>query len=69
MAWERSFEARVLKIRNKELKFQKLNFTIEVSGSSTLISVLIADDTFVDLLECHLVRFGMNSTASQSSYL
>ena len=32
MAWERSFEARVLKIRAKELKFQKLNFSIEVRG-------------------------------------
>ncbi|KAF9450615.1 P-loop containing nucleoside triphosphate hydrolase protein [Macrolepiota fuliginosa MF-IS2] len=29
MAWERSFEARVLKIREKELKFQKLNYNIE----------------------------------------
>jgi hypothetical protein len=32
MAWERSFEARVLKIREKELKYQRLNYTIEVSG-------------------------------------
>ncbi|KAH9916981.1 multidrug resistance-associated ABC transporter [Epithele typhae] len=30
MAWERSFEARIMKIRQKELKYQKLNFTIEV---------------------------------------
>lgn len=30
MAWERSFEARVLEIREKELKYQKLNYTIEV---------------------------------------
>ncbi|KAG7448558.1 multidrug resistance-associated ABC transporter [Guyanagaster necrorhizus] len=29
MAWERSFEARVLEIREKELKYQKLNYTIE----------------------------------------
>ncbi|PFH48697.1 hypothetical protein AMATHDRAFT_5550 [Amanita thiersii Skay4041] len=29
MAWERSFEARVLKIRDKELKHQKLNYSIE----------------------------------------
>ncbi|KAJ7512914.1 multidrug resistance-associated ABC transporter [Mycena galericulata] len=29
MAWERSFEARVIKVREKELKFQKLNYTIE----------------------------------------
>ena len=31
MAWERSFEARVLKIREKELKYQRLNYTIEAS--------------------------------------
>lgn len=30
MAWERNFEKRVLKIREKELKFQKLNYLIEV---------------------------------------
>ena len=30
MAWERSFEARVMKIRAKELKYQKLNYHIEV---------------------------------------
>ncbi|KAI0676238.1 multidrug resistance-associated ABC transporter [Trametes maxima] len=30
MAWERSFEARVLKVRERELKYQKLNYTIEV---------------------------------------
>lgn len=30
MAWERNFEARVLKVRERELKYQKLNYTIEV---------------------------------------
>jgi hypothetical protein len=30
MAWERNFEKRVLKVREKELKFQKLNYVIEV---------------------------------------
>ena len=30
MAWERSFEARVLKVRDRELKYQKLNYHIEV---------------------------------------
>ncbi|EMD35635.1 hypothetical protein CERSUDRAFT_85574 [Gelatoporia subvermispora B] len=30
MTWERSFEKRVLRIRERELKFQKLNYTIEV---------------------------------------
>ncbi|KAJ3515541.1 hypothetical protein NLJ89_g1687 [Agrocybe chaxingu] len=29
MAWERSFEKRVLVVRDKELKYQKLNYTIE----------------------------------------
>jgi hypothetical protein len=31
MAWERMFEARILNVRNNELKFQRLTFTIEVS--------------------------------------
>ncbi|KAK7047463.1 hypothetical protein VNI00_006694 [Paramarasmius palmivorus] len=35
MAWERSFEARVLKIREKELKYQKLNYIIEARHLST----------------------------------
>jgi hypothetical protein len=30
MAWERSFEKRVIKVREKELSYQKLNYTIEV---------------------------------------
>lgn len=30
MAWERSFEARVMKIRGKELMYQKRNYLIEV---------------------------------------
>lgn len=29
MAWERSFEKRVLATREKELKYQQLNFVIE----------------------------------------
>ena len=33
MAWERGFEARVLKVREKELKHQKLNYTIEACVS------------------------------------
>jgi hypothetical protein len=33
MAWERNFEKRVLKIREKELEFQKLNYLIEVRSS------------------------------------
>ena len=30
MAWERGFEDRVLKVRDKELKFQKQIFFLEV---------------------------------------
>lgn len=30
MAWERSFEKRVMKVRERELKYQKLNYKIEV---------------------------------------
>ena len=32
MAWERSFEARVLRVREKELKYQRMNYVIEVSS-------------------------------------
>ncbi|KAJ7640732.1 multidrug resistance-associated ABC transporter [Mycena polygramma] len=46
MAWERSFEKRVIKVREKELKFQKLNYTIEVlwnaiwNGSPMLVTLV-----------------------------
>ena len=30
MAWERSFEKRILTIRDKELRYQRLNYIIEV---------------------------------------
>ena len=36
MAWERRFEERVLKIRTRELKYQRLNYTIEVVSSLLL---------------------------------
>ncbi|KAI9510285.1 ATP-binding cassette transporter [Russula earlei] len=47
MAWERNFEKRVLKIREKELKFQKLNYLIEVLwngiwNASPMIVTLVA---------------------------
>lgn len=35
MAWERNFEAKVLKVREKELKYQKLNYTVEVRREVT----------------------------------
>lgn len=42
MAWERSFEARVMKIRGKELWYQKRNYLIEVClVRSTLNSYLL----------------------------
>ncbi|KAG6829812.1 hypothetical protein H0H87_010041 [Tephrocybe sp. NHM501043] len=46
MAWERNFEARVLKIREKELKYQKLNYSIETlwnaiwNGSPILVTLV-----------------------------
>lgn len=30
MAWERNFEARVLQIRDEELRYQKLTYTVQV---------------------------------------
>ena len=49
MAWERSFEKRVLKIRERELEYQKLNYSIEVRGYEILTSE--AADTSADALE------------------
>ncbi|KAJ7104459.1 multidrug resistance-associated ABC transporter [Mycena belliarum] len=46
MAWERSFEARVNKVREKELRYQKLNYTIEIlwnaiwNGSPMLVTLV-----------------------------
>ncbi|KAH7925080.1 hypothetical protein BV22DRAFT_1195420 [Leucogyrophana mollusca] len=46
MAWERSFEKKVLKVREKELKYQKLNYMIEVlfnalwDGSPILVTIV-----------------------------
>ena len=37
MAWERSFEARVLKVRDRELKYQNLNYSIEVRGPAACL--------------------------------
>ncbi|KAI0251186.1 multidrug resistance-associated ABC transporter [Lactifluus subvellereus] len=47
MAWERNFEKRVLKVREKELKFQRLNYMIEVLwngiwNASPMIVTLVA---------------------------
>lgn len=53
MAWERSFEGRVLKVRDKELKYQKLNYTIEVR--CTFAPIYRTSDT------CEHRRYGMLS--------
>lgn len=37
MAWERSFEKKVLKIREKELHFQRRNYIIEVRTLSMFL--------------------------------
>lgn len=37
MAWERSFEARVMKIRVRELKYQRLNYIIEVPARLLMV--------------------------------
>ncbi|KAI0302402.1 hypothetical protein B0F90DRAFT_1714514 [Multifurca ochricompacta] len=47
MAWERNFEKRVLKIREKELRFQRLNYIIEILwngiwNASPVIVTLVA---------------------------
>jgi hypothetical protein len=53
MAWERNFEKRVLKIREKELKYQKLNYTIEVYFITTTREGF--SNSYADPLECYLV--------------
>lgn len=35
MAWERNFEDRVLRVRDKELKYQRRNYIIEVRSALT----------------------------------
>ncbi|KAF9484310.1 multidrug resistance-associated ABC transporter [Pholiota conissans] len=46
MGWERSFEKRVMAIRTKELKYQKLNYTVEIlwnaiwNGSPILVTLV-----------------------------
>ncbi|KAJ7476731.1 multidrug resistance-associated ABC transporter [Mycena latifolia] len=43
MAWERSFEAKIMKIRVKELKYQRLNYIIEalLSGLWNMTPILV----------------------------
>ncbi|EJC98304.1 multidrug resistance-associated ABC transporter [Fomitiporia mediterranea MF3/22] len=47
MAWERNFESRVMKIREKELKYQRLNYIIEtlfnsIWAASPLVVTLVS---------------------------
>ncbi|OAX31449.1 hypothetical protein K503DRAFT_860742, partial [Rhizopogon vinicolor AM-OR11-026] len=42
MAWERSFEKRVMKIRERELKYQKLNYRIEARDTTSRLVVFSA---------------------------
>lgn len=56
MAWERNFEAKVLKIREKELRYQKLNYTIEVCALELRYSLeLPLNQPCLGALECYLV--------------
>lgn len=59
MAWERSFEARVIKVREKELKFQKLNYTIEARSlllRAAAAHTLTGECVYVGSVERHLER-------------
>ncbi len=52
MAWERSFENRVLKIRDRELFYQWRNYVIEAS-SEFVVGYLLLTST-LDSLQCDL---------------
>ena len=60
MGWERSFEKRVMAIRTKELKYQKLNYTIEVNYFFLYILCLRIENLFLDFVERHLVNFRLD---------
>jgi ABC-type multidrug transport system fused ATPase/permease subunit len=62
MAWERSFEKKVLKVRAKELRYQKLNFTIETlwNGTWNALPILV---TLVSFWHFTVVR-GLTLTPS-----
>ena len=57
MAWERSFEKKILKIRDKELKYQKLNYSIEVLWFLNFPIRLLSDEAFWNRLS--LIPFGL----------
>lgn len=58
MAWERNFESRVHKVRQKELRYQRMNYHIEVGSlfgydSIGLVCSLLRLGAFQRHLECH----------------
>ena len=55
MAWERSFEKKILKIRDKELKYQKLNYVIEVLSFKFFFNQLCLKRSGIDSLDFYLV--------------
>ncbi|OCH85275.1 hypothetical protein OBBRIDRAFT_815142 [Obba rivulosa] len=57
MAWERSFEKRVLKVRGRELKYQKLNYTIEETVFNEMKFALNAfPETLINMLQVCLAE-------------
>ena len=56
MAWERSFEKRVLKIREKELRYQRLNFLIEVNTGLRNFSVVVFNHRLLGTIQLRVVR-------------
>jgi len=56
MAWERSFEARVHKVRRKELKYQKRNYYIEVNLCPESSMGLVCSLSFLGAFQRHLER-------------
>ena len=56
MAWERNFEKKILKIRDKELKYQKLNYVIEVPVNflnvfTPFITPFVSDQAFFGIID------------------
>jgi hypothetical protein len=67
MAWERNFEARVMRIREKELKYQKLTFIITVRE---MLGWFVTTLTYMQgSLECHLVTSMANKVEETADIL
>lgn len=55
MAWEKRMEAKVIEVRNKELKFQQRHYFIWVRESLLQVSMCtwrLTNDLWLLLLEC-----------------